>query len=840
VPAMTPGTPVRGLVVVGVDGSGRTRRLRGLAAQHGRSVTWLTVPPDPPQRPEEHLAGAIREGTPVLVDDAHRWPPHALPAVTEAARNGLVLGIARRPTLGSPELAALDEAVAAAGDVELLGPLDLAGVTALVAEVSGRPCPETTGALMLEDSAGLPGVAAALAGALPDGAPASGGNAGPVPVRLLTRVQHRLAALPPVATRAARVLALRVDLPDAVLASACEVSGAEAGDAVRGLREAGLIDPGGERMVPAVARAVLAELHPVQRRQLYDDLAAALAAVRAPAVEVATWLRSADARGTRAAEAYRDAGEYLRFRAPVEALDWFRLARAAGASGPLPGAAEAAALIGVADPTPAPRPDPPNATSRDTDRSGTDLSEARSPGAEPAGPRPEDPGAGARMVLLAGALDFAQGRARRCADRLAAAPAPGPALAVPALVAVGDLAAAARSRAVPAPEPVRLLAEAALAAVDPARAVPLFVEAAEAAELHPTTVVLPDTPHALGGILAVADGDLPTAVHLLDRGLQHGVNGPAAARRHRLLLAWARMRAGQLDAAAADLAAVAVRGRGDSPAPDGRDRFLRVAVAAGLARRSGDVAQLRRIWPEAEMLLARRALDLFQLEAAEELAVVAARLRRVPRLAPVLAVLDATVAGLAPAPAWAVTLGWLHLQVAIAGDDAEGARQAGERITTAGARGPRQVAQSRAAEVWVSAMAGHVDAGEVLAAAESLATVGLPWEGSRLAGDAAIRVPDTAAARRLLERARELTPPEQGPSRTAPDASASGLSEREVEVARLVLAGRTHREIGAQLYIAPKTVEHHVARIRTKLGATSRAEFIAAVQGLFASTAGSP
>jgi DNA-binding CsgD family transcriptional regulator len=51
-----------------------------------------------------------------------------------------------------------------------------------------------------------------------------------------------------------------------------------------------------------------------------------------------------------------------------------------------------------------------------------------------------------------------------------------------------------------------------------------------------------------------------------------------------------------------------------------------------------------------------------------------------------------------------------------------------------------------------------------------------------------------------------------------------------VAVARLVLAGGTHREIGAQLFIAPKTVEHHVARIRGKLGATSRADFVAALR----------
>ena len=58
----------------------------------------------------------------------------------------------------------------------------------------------------------------------------------------------------------------------------------------------------------------------------------------------------------------------------------------------------------------------------------------------------------------------------------------------------------------------------------------------------------------------------------------------------------------------------------------------------------------------------------------------------------------------------------------------------------------------------------------------------------------------------------------------------AALSAREVEVARGVLAGRTHREIGAQLYISAKTVEHHVARVRQKLGATTRAELLAAIR----------
>jgi len=115
----------------------------------------------------------------------------------------------------------------------------------------------------------------------------------------------------------------------------------------------------------------------------------------------------------------------------------------------------------------------------------------------------------------------------------------------------------------------------------------------------------------------------------------------------------------------------------------------------------------------------------------------------------------------------------------------------------------------------------------------------LPWEASRLAGQAAIRAADPRVTRRLLERARELSGEQAataGPVTGGPgspvDARASGLSEREIEVARLVLAGRTYREIGSQLYIAPKTVEHHVARIRAKLGAQTRAEFVAALRGL--------
>jgi DNA-binding NarL/FixJ family response regulator len=60
------------------------------------------------------------------------------------------------------------------------------------------------------------------------------------------------------------------------------------------------------------------------------------------------------------------------------------------------------------------------------------------------------------------------------------------------------------------------------------------------------------------------------------------------------------------------------------------------------------------------------------------------------------------------------------------------------------------------------------------------------------------------------------------------------LSERELEVGRLVLAGLTHKQIGARLFISAKTVEHHVARMKTRLGADGRNELFNRLRKLLA------
>jgi DNA-binding CsgD family transcriptional regulator len=55
-----------------------------------------------------------------------------------------------------------------------------------------------------------------------------------------------------------------------------------------------------------------------------------------------------------------------------------------------------------------------------------------------------------------------------------------------------------------------------------------------------------------------------------------------------------------------------------------------------------------------------------------------------------------------------------------------------------------------------------------------------------------------------------------------PAAGDSGLSPREVEVLRLVAAGRTNQAIAAELVLSERTVERHVSNILGKLGVGSR------------------
>ena len=68
--------------------------------------------------------------------------------------------------------------------------------------------------------------------------------------------------------------------------------------------------------------------------------------------------------------------------------------------------------------------------------------------------------------------------------------------------------------------------------------------------------------------------------------------------------------------------------------------------------------------------------------------------------------------------------------------------------------------------------------------------------------------------------------PQELAAELAEHAGESGLTEREMEVLRLIAAGNANKEIAAQLSIAEETVKSRVSSILSKLGANDRTHAI--------------
>lgn len=335
-------------------------------------------------------------------------------------------------------------------------------------------------------------------------------------------------------------------------------------------------------------------------------------------------------------------------------------------------------------------------------------------------------------------------------------------------------------------------------------------------------IVVGVTPHAIGAAAALCVGDLATSRGLLDQAISARAGGDAEQVTHRLLHAYTRLLDGDFEEAL-----IVVR-EGEDAGWSLRDRFLLAAIDAAIARRSGDTARLREAWARADHVLVRTSASWIFTDITIELLAAGSRLGEARRVEPVADELVSQLLGLPLTGAGRVSAYWLRLQLALAAGDKSAIAEACGFLEACRATDDRSAARISGAAVWAAIQTQDVDDDELAVATQRLVAAGDGWEASRILGQAALDHPDPATARRLLEEARALAvePEAAGESGLL----ALGLSEREAEVAVLVAAGRTYKEVGAQLYVSPKTVEHHIAHIRRKIGATSRSEFLAAIR----------
>lgn len=304
-----------------------------------------------------------------------------------------------------------------------------------------------------------------------------------------------------------------------------------------------------------------------------------------------------------------------------------------------------------------------------------------------------------------------------------------------------------------------------------------------------------------------------------------------------VLGAWVAMLGGDEQSAATMVAGL------DLAALDSRDRLLAHGVIIGLARRSGDHTALTLAWQQAYPLFDEVSADLLALLPIGELWLAGIRLRDEGRMTALVDAAGELLRGLGDPPAWSNAFHWYAIQAAIAHESPNDLVPHAHRLKAAAESGdPQAAALADAGRTWVLVLRGQVERSQVEAAVGRLAGLGLIWDAARLASEAALAAGDPVTATALLKLARTLRtrarPPEvRAPAPAAPPPrpeprTDTVLSEREREVAELVLLGLTYREIGARLYISAKTVEHHVARIRRRIGASSRSELLSMLRAM--------
>jgi DNA-binding NarL/FixJ family response regulator len=197
------------------------------------------------------------------------------------------------------------------------------------------------------------------------------------------------------------------------------------------------------------------------------------------------------------------------------------------------------------------------------------------------------------------------------------------------------------------------------------------------------------------------------------------------------------------------------------------------------------------------------------------------------RWAPVLVECDLALGDLAAANEHAGRASDLAPGTGMAGARAAAQRaQALVALADGDATGAARLALGAAAEAAsagaaLEAARGQLLAGRALLAGDRDAAIAALTAAGELATHCgAERVADQAR----MELRRAGVRVGSGGARAERGSGLSALTRREREIADLVAAGLTNREIGARLYLSEKTIETHLTRVFQKLGVRSRTQ----------------
>lgn len=813
--AADPAAPLKVLVSGGI-GTGKSSALAAVRATlRGTGRAVLTRPP----RPDEPATAAV------VIDDAHLLDDTELGLVAElVADAGSTVVVAGEPLAYREPLRTLAIALERENPVVSLGRLGPAEVATVITGMSGTaPVPELVRTLMVATS-GLPFLLRAaldIPGWSESDAQAIARSARFALIERLRRVDEPL-------LDTLLVLSLSPGLGPDDVAAALRINQDAALALVDRARASGLIDPSHHPSFGRMVHDAIASLTGTARHHDTEiSLLCSQLELSTLSPDLALRMAEHGLHDERLANALSDLAARTRGQ-PARAARLYRAAADAGATTPRAPLADALALTG------------------DCATAGRLADELlTSP----------DAGERAAAVRIAASIALHDGSAAQAADLFRwLGPYPDAIVAASgavAAVAAGDLAAAraalsADSAAGPPTSTARAarnLAEGLLLSLDQPFPVAVARLGQSIAPEHQQSGVAPDTPAALVTLAALHGGDPVRARSVIGRAVRSGATDEIfVTYRHRLLLGWVHMQDGQLSAAAADVAAT------DRPDLHRRDALWAAALHTGIARRSGDSGAMQKHWYTAMEVLAEYAIDLFSLLPLGELWVAAARMRQVDQLEHPLTEAFALLESLGNPVLWSVPLRWAGVHAGILANAPDAVAPHGQALTAA-SRSDSSFAKAlaTAGRTWLRVLANHVDIDEVTVAARSLSQFGLTWDATRLAGQAALQTPDGRVSQAMLQLARDLkqtvavqeeTPVTESAAvtpeaRSAPARPASSrLSEREREVAELLLLGMPYRDIGAQLFISAKTVEHHVARIRRRLGAESRSEMLSMLRAM--------